>query len=156
MQATISGGSVGRWSRLALGMFTGGAVWLAVAGCVSQDVADATNERINNGMTTSELAVAHRVAFQQARTEDASVTARATVSGPTSSASSSTPPQPCTSGRLLHITLAGQFPHAPNGRATPVLGQELTADARTGRVCEIHYVTRPIVTDPTSVVLFSA
>jgi hypothetical protein len=156
MEATATGGSVGRWSRLALGMVMGGVVWLSVAGCVSHDVADAVNQRINDGMTTSELAVAHRVAFQQARKEDATVTARATVTGPTSSASSSALPEPCTSGRILHITLAGQLPHARDSGASPVLGQELTVDARTGRVCEAHYVTRPIVTDPTSVVLFSA
>jgi hypothetical protein len=35
------------------------------------------------------------------------------------------------------------------------LGQELTVDARTGRLCDTHFVTSPIMTDPASVRLFS-
>ena len=90
--------------------------------------------------------------------EDARVTARAIVSEADASASPSTPPPPCTTGRLLHITLAGEFPHhrtVSKTDPTPVSGQVMTVDATTGRVCETHYVTGLVMSDPTSVLLFS-
>jgi hypothetical protein len=130
----------------------------AVAGCVSQDIADSVNSRINHGMTTSEVKIAEAAAIRQARGEDARVTARAIVSEAQASASPSPPPQPCTTGRLLHITLAGDFPHhrvVSRTDPTPVTAQVMTVDATTGRVCETHYVTGLIPVDPTSVLLFS-
>jgi hypothetical protein len=138
----------------------------AVAGCVSQDIADSVNSRINHGMTTSEVKIAEAAAIRQARGEDARVTARAIVSEAQASASASAsvsaspspPPQPCTTGRLLHITLAGDFPHhrvVSRTDPTPVTAQVMTVDATTGRVCETHYVTGLIPVDPTSVLLFS-
>ncbi len=155
---TFSGGSVSRRSRLTLAVATGCATWIAVAGCVSQDTADTVNRRLHNGMSTSEMKIAYGAALRQARKEDARVTARATVSEAEASASPNSPPPPCTSGRLLHITLAGQFPHAPDPGdpgSPPVRGQELTVDATTGRVCDAHYLTGVIMTDPTSVLLFT-
>ena len=152
------GGSVSRWSRLTLALATGCAGWLGITGCVSQDTADTVNRRLHNGMSTPEFTIAYGVALRQARREDARVTARATVSEAAASASAGSPPGPCTSGRLLHITLAGHFPHpehAGNSGATAVRGQELTVDAPTGRLCEAHYVTGLIVDDPTSVLLFT-
>jgi hypothetical protein len=156
---TFSGGtSVSGRSRVALAVATGCATWIAVAGCVSQDPADTVNRRLHNGMSTSEMRIAYGAALRQARNEDARVTARATVSEGEDSASSNSPPRPCTSGRLLHITLAGQFPHAlhPGDSGSPAeRGQELTVDATTGLVCDAHYVTGLIMSDPTSVVLFT-
>jgi hypothetical protein len=132
------------------------ALWLAVTGCVSQDVADSVNRRLEYGVSTSELRIANAVAYHAAQREAARVTtARATVSGPESSASPSPAPRPCT-GRLLHLTLSGYFPHAPSSAdSPPVTGQELTVDAGTGRVCEKHYLTGVITNDPMSVRLFS-
>jgi hypothetical protein len=134
-----------------------GALCTGVSGC-SQDVRDAVNQRMNYGMTTTEKKLAYAVALRQVRAERARVTARATVSGPNASASPSVPPAPCSSGRLLHLTLAGQFPHRPfadAAHATRVSAQVLTVDARTGRVCDAHYVSGLVVNDPTSVLLFS-
>jgi hypothetical protein len=131
-------------------------VWWAVAGCVSQDIADSVNTRINYGMTTSEVKIAEAAAIHQARGEDARVTARANVSE--AQASPSPAAQPCTTGRLLHITLAGDFPHhrvVSRTDPTPVTAQVMTVDATTGRVCEAHFVTGLIPIDPTSVLLFS-
>ncbi len=153
------GGSVRRWSRLTLAVAAGCAVWFAATGCVSQDTADTVNRRLHNGMSTPEFKVAYGAALRQARKEDARVvTARATLSQTAASASTGSPPRACTSGRLLHITLAGQFPHAVragDSGSTAVRGQELTVDATSGRLCEAHYVTGLIVNDPTSVLLFT-
>jgi len=136
-------------------------LWAGVTGC-SQEVRDTVNQRLNHGMTTSEEKLAYAAALKRVRGEEARVTARATVSGPDASGSSgaspSAPPAPCTSGRLLHLTLAGQFPHHPFADATHttrVSAQVLTVDARTGRVCEAHYASGLVVNDPTSVLLFS-
>ena len=141
--------------RLMLSVATGCTVW-CVVGCVSQDVADQASQRLNDGMSTSELQTARNVALDRARKEDAKVTARATVSEADTSTSLSSPPKPCTSGsRLLHITLAGQFPHARPAGSKDVSGQGLTVDAATGRVCDAHYLTGPIALDPESVPLFT-
>ena len=142
-------------ARLTLATVMSCAVWCAVTGCVSQDVANTVNERINKGFSTSELKIARDAALDHARKEDAKVTARATVSEADESASASGPPRPCTSGRLLHIILAGQFPNAEQSSSTPVSGQQLTVDATTGRVCEAHYLTGQIIVDPGSVLLFT-
>lgn len=143
--------------RLARAATIGCAVLLAVTGCVSQDLADSVNQKLNHGMSTAELKIANATASRTARREQARVlTARAFVSGTASSASPSRDPEPCTSGRLLHLTLVGTFPHArPSGSSAPVTGQELTVDATTGRLCEKHYLTGSIVVDPMSVLLFS-
>jgi hypothetical protein len=142
-------------SRLTFWIVTGCMVW-CVAGCVSQDVADKANERLNYGMSTAEVNLARSVAFDRARMEGAKVTAKAAVSAAHTSGSSSTPPKPCAPGsRLLHITLAGQFPHAAQSGPKDVSGQELTVDAITGRVCDAHYLTGPIALNPEAVPLFT-
>jgi len=135
---------------------TGGAIWFTLLGCVSQDAADTVNQRLNDGMSTSELAIANRVARATAQHEGASVTATATVSGTPAPESAGGDTVPCASGRLIHITLVGQFPDQPhrNG-STPILHQELTVDGTTGRVCQAHFANGPIVPDPSSVRLFS-
>jgi hypothetical protein len=157
--ATCRGWRPRRWLPAAA---TVGALWVSVTGCVSDDVRDTVNERMNYGMTTSEEKLAYAAALRQVRSEQARVTARATVSGPDASASPSAsprvPPAPCTSGRLLHITLAGRFPHHPfadAARTTRVSAQVLTVDAATGRLCDAHYVSGLVVNDPTSVLLLS-
>jgi hypothetical protein len=140
---------------LMLSIATGCTFW-CVAGCVSQDVADQANERLNYGMSTSELKTARSAALHLARKEGAKVTARATVSGADTSASASSSPKPCTSGsRLVHITLAGRFPHATQAGPNGVSGQEVTVDAATGRVCDAHYLTGPIALNPESAPLFT-
>jgi hypothetical protein len=141
--------------RLVLATAVGCALCTAVTGCVSQDVADSVNQKLNHGMSTSELELANVTAVRAARREDARVlTARAIVTG--SSASPHGTAAPCTSGRLLQLTLVGHFPHArPGTGGAPVTGQELTVDATTGRLCERRYLTGQIVTNPLSVLLFS-
>lgn len=121
-------------------------------------MADTVNRRLNHGMSTSELKISYRAALHQARREGARVTARATVSQAAARSASSPPPGPCTSGRLLHITLAGDFPrhrHVGNAGSALVTGEQLTVDATTGRVCESQYLSGPVLTDPMSVLLFS-
>jgi hypothetical protein len=136
---------------------------LSVAGCLDQGIKDQVNSRMFYGMRTSEVKIAEAAAIHLARTEDAHVTARAFVSAAAAPASTSAspgpPPEPCTTGRLLHITLAGEFPHhrvVSRTDATPVSGQVMTVDATTGRVCETHYMTGPVLSDPMSVLLFSS
>ena len=151
-------------------MLTLCALSVGVSGCVSQDVADTVNQRMNNGMTTAEEKLAYAAARRQVRAEQARVTARATVSGPGASASpgaspsgspsvsTSARPAPCTSGRLLHITLAGRFPHrffVDAAHTARVTAQVLTVDAASGRLCDAHYVSGLVVNDPTSVLLFN-
>lgn len=159
MKKTASGsGSSRSWSRLALAPALSCAVSFALAGCLSQDIKDNVNQQVNQGMRTSEVGIARHLAASVARREDADVSATATVTEASTSASPVVGhPRPCTSGRLLHITLVGEFPHqrslAGSGSAL-VVGQVLTVDAATGRLCESHYVTGPIVPDPMSVALF--
>jgi len=57
--------------------------------------------------------------------------------------------------RHLHVTLTGQFPHASPTAPEDLSGQELTVDARTGRVCDDHYLTGPVAMDPEAVLLFT-
>ncbi len=88
-------------------------------------MAASVNQRLEHGISTSELKIANAAAYHAMRTEQARVlTAVATVSGAASSAPPSEAPRPCTSGRLLHLTLVGYFP-PPAGRArmsAPVTG----------------------------------
>lgn len=149
--------------RLALVLASSVALLLSVSGCVSQGVADRVSQRLNHGMTTTELETARGVALDRARHEDARVTARAvvipatpaTASGAASGAATGSP-APCTTGRLLRITLAGSFPHArPRGSMT-VSGQALTVDAPTGRLCSAHFLTGTILVDPQAALLFSS
>jgi hypothetical protein len=147
---------VGGGGRLALAVATTCALLLAVTGCVSQDLADSVNRRLEYGISTSELRIANAVAYHVAQREAARITtARATVSGPESTPSPGPAPTPRTC-RLLHLTLSGYFPHAPSSAGSPLVsGQQLTVDAGTGRVCEKHYLTGVITNDPMSVRLFS-
>lgn len=152
------GGPWRRWSRLTIALASSSAASLALAGCLSQDTKDKVNQQINYGMRTSEVGIARQVAADMAQREDADVSAIATVSEASPSASPDSRTRPCTSGRLLHITLIGEFPHQrdlPGTGPAPVLRQALTVDATTGRVCGSQYLTGPIISDPMSVVLFS-
>jgi hypothetical protein len=104
-------------------------------------------------------------AAPQVRVDEAALIAReyaakeeATVRSATATWSSGTVTKPntdegCASGQLVHITLAGSFPHIvtsggpPGGDGTPgvVTGVFLTADARSGSVCQISVTTGEVV-----------
>jgi hypothetical protein len=144
-------GSVARLPhRLALSC----AAACVLAGCTTQHTADQVNKRLDFGMSTAERATANKVAFRMVRKEDASVSARATASGGATQHPGKPGDSSCSSGRVLHITLVGTFPHLPPS-AGQVTGQALTVQAATGRVCEAHYLTQPVVMDLESVPLFS-
>ena len=152
------GGSLGRWSRFIIVLASSSAASLALAGCLNADTKDTVNEQINNGMRTSEVGIARAVAVHVAQRQNADVSATATVSEALPSASRGSHARPCSSGRLLHITPVGKFPHAGHlagSGSAPVHGEALTVDATTGRLCESQYLTGPILPDPMSVSLFS-
>jgi hypothetical protein len=144
----------GRLSRVAGRLAPASAAVLVLAGCVSHNVASDVNRRLEFGMSTSEIATANRVALREARRDDARVTARASVSGQETAQPPDARSRPCASGRLIRITLVGEFPHAPK-QAARIYGRALTVDAATGRLCEGHYLNQPVVTDLSSVLLFS-
>jgi hypothetical protein len=116
-------------------------------------------------MSDGELAIALRVAREEAKSDDVQVTIA------TGIAEVGTVPQPntayqCSSGRVLRITLIGTFPHvvvAPGPQAVPINAAQsadfevhamlLTADAATGRVCEIGVQTGTVHPDPSANVL---
>jgi hypothetical protein len=129
---------------------------LALAGCLSRATKEKVSQQVNNGMTAYEVKTARTVAAHAARVEGANVSAIATVSQASTTATAGTQPASCTTGRLLHITLVGDFPHKPklsNSNVAPA--QMLTVDATTGRICDSHYTKQPIVSDPMAVSLFS-
>jgi len=158
VKAPTSGGgdSSGWWPRLAIVLAMSSGASLALAGCLSTDTKDRVNQQINYGMRTSEVGIARVVAARVAQREDADVSATATISKASPSSSPGSHTMPCTTGRLIHITLVGTFPRArADPGSAPVLGEALTVDAATGRLCESQYLTEPIVSDPMSVSLFS-
>jgi hypothetical protein len=142
---------------------TGAILALLVAGCGS--VSDTgTRPASSSQLSHHELAKARSVVHDKAESEGAQIT-----SG-TVTAEAGTVPQPntgyrCSSGRLLRITLIGSFPHTgvapipadPSHAAQPsdsdVHAMLLTADAATGRVCEIGVQTGAVSPDPNATVL---
>jgi hypothetical protein len=128
--------------------------------CVNGQVVDTTNQTINHGLSTAEIATARVVAMRWVAKEGALASATVTVSTGKVAASTGRHHHPaCSSGRLLHITLRGEFPHGASGHVTsgsgsvPIHGEELTADAATGTICGTSSLTGTVLSDPNAVVL---
>jgi hypothetical protein len=149
--------------RAALRRWAVGAVFvLLVAGCGSASESG-TRDASSLHLSGDELAKALTAAREEANSEDAQITAA------TATAAAGTVPHPntnyeCSSGRLLRITLIGSFPDVvttgpvPRRDETKLAAAEvnamlLTADAATGRICEIGVQTGTVRPDPDATVL---
>lgn len=148
-------------SHSLIGLALGGLVAASLTGCVSGQVVDTTNQRLSHGLSTAEIATARVVAMRWVAQEGALATATVTVSKGTVTPSVGRHHHACSSGRLLHITLRGEFPRNPSGRVAgrtgsgPVQGEELTVDAAKGTICGVSSLTGPIVPGAYAFVLFS-
>lgn len=120
-------------------------------GAVRTVVVEVPNPGEDHGdLTDEEYAAAVRVAQEQLKGQEATVTS-ATVRASAGTTSNSNVGYECTSGRLLHIKLIGTFPHI----VTPVIPQQpgsdpedtvvhalvVTADAASGRACLVGVQT---------------
>ena len=112
-------------------------------------------------VTSDELALASAATRDQLRDQAATVTG-ATVRAVPGRVRRSNVGEPCTSGRLLRITVAGWFPHilttghplAPGEvEDFAVTSLLLTVDAVSGRPCRLGVATDPVPTDPRDVPL---
>jgi hypothetical protein len=142
----------------------GGPCATRFAGCGSSLETETWPEG-SSSLSDDELAKALMAASEEAKSEDAQITTAI------ATAEAGTVSQPntgyqCPSGRVLRITLIGSFPHVvvagghptqPSNAAQPadseVPAMLLTADAATGRVCEIGAQTGRVSPDPNATVL---
>lgn len=110
----------------------------------------ASTQHRKSALTDKEYAFARKLVRSEVRQEGAVLTS-ATVSVGYGKVFDSNVGYPCTSGQLLHIKLIGNFPHtvttghpvkpgAPVSDVT-VHAVNLTADAKTGRLCLIGVQT---------------
>jgi len=132
---------------------------VAIACCI---VFAASTQHRRSALTDKEYAFARELVRSEIRKEGAVLTsATATVGYGT--VLDSNVGYPCTSGRLLHITLIGDFPHITTGGlavqpGTPLTDMtvhavNLTADAKTGRPCLISVQTGKVAPAPNAVSL---
>jgi hypothetical protein len=122
----------------------------------------APTQHRKSALTDKEYAFARELVRSEIRKESAVLTsATATVGYGT--VLDSNVGYPCTSGRLLHIKLIGDFPHITTGGlavqpGTPLTDMtvhavNLTADAKTGRPCLIGVQTGKVAPAPNAVSL---
>ena len=110
----------------------------------------ALTQHRKSSLTDQEYAFARELMRSEVRQEGAVLTS-ATVTVDYGKVFDSNIGYPCTSGRLLHIKLIGDFPHITTGGRAVQLGAtlpdltvhavDLTADAKTGRPCLIGIQT---------------
>jgi hypothetical protein len=136
---------------------------LVFTGCVSSSAPEA-EPATSSRLFDDELAKALTAAREEAKSEDARITA-ATATAEVGTVSQPNTGYECSSGRVLRITLIGSFPHVtvavlpthPGNEALPtdseVHAMLLTADAATGRVCEIGAQTGTVSPDPNATLL---
>ncbi|OIQ72557.1 hypothetical protein GALL_458150 [mine drainage metagenome] len=119
--------------------------------------------QFNKGdLTDQEYAFARDVVRREVRRNDDVLTS-ATVTASYGTVTDSNIGYPCMSGRLLHINLIGDFPHTvTDGHAVKpgdpmpdftVHAVDLTADAKTGRVCLVSVQTGKVAPEPGAVSL---
>jgi hypothetical protein len=142
--------------RRTVALVVGAVTVVSSTGCVSSRVVETANRRLTQGLSASELTTARVVAMRWVDREDARASAAVTVSRGRVRASVADHHRACTSGRLLHITLRGDFPHLHvPGSSAAVHGAALTADAASGTICGVTPLTGVILPDPGAVTLFS-
>lgn len=122
----------------------------------------ALTQHRKSALTDKEYAFARELVRSEIRQEGATLTS-ATVTVSYGTVFDSNIGYPCTSGRLLHIKLIGDFPHIvtgglavqPGGRHPDmtVHAVNLTADAKTGRPCLIGVQTGEVAPAPNAVSL---
>lgn len=110
----------------------------------SAPVPPTSTQHRKSALTEKEYAFARELVRSEVRKEGAVLTS-ATVTVGYGKVFDSNIGYPCTSGRLLHIKLIGDFPHIVVGRHPKQPGEttldlivravNLTADAETGRAC---------------------
>lgn len=122
----------------------------------------ASTQHRKSALTDQEYAFARELVRSEIRQESAILTS-ATVTVGYGTVLDSNVGYSCTSGRLLHIKLIGDFPHITTGGlavqpGTPlpdmtVHAVNLTADAKTGRPCLISVQTGKVAPAPNAVSL---
>ena len=122
----------------------------------------ASTQHHKSALTDKEYAFARQLVRSEVRQEGAVLTSATVIVG-YGKVFDSNVGYPCTSGRLLHIKLIGEFPHITTGgiavqpgTALPdmtVRAVNLTADAKTGRPCLIGVQTGKVAPAPNAVSL---
>lgn len=122
----------------------------------------ATMQHRKGVLADKEYAFARELVRSEIRQESAVLTS-ATVTVGYGTVFDSNVGYPCTSGRLLHIKLIGEFPHITTGGLAVQPGTQppdltvravnLTADAKTGRLCLIGVQTGNVAPAPDAITL---
>lgn len=122
----------------------------------------ASTQHSNNTLTDQEYAFARDLVRQEIR-QDGAVLTSATVTAGYGQVTDSNIGHPCLSGRLLHIRLIGDFLHVVTtghpvqpGAPIPdfaVRAVDLTADAKTGRLCLVRVQTGNVAPAPGAISL---
>lgn len=153
------GKNLPRQRRIAFLTIAASVAVVAIVFCIA--FAAPTQHR-KSALTDKEYAFARELVRSEIRQEGAVLTS-ATVTVGYGTVFDSNIGYPCTSGRLLHIKLIGEFPHITTGGlavqpGTPlpdmtVRAVNLTTDAKTGRPCLIGVQTGKVVPAPNAVSL---
>lgn len=131
-----------KWSSAPVTVF----LLALTAGCSPSHSPGGSATHDGSTLSRKEVVEAESVARQTIAEQSATVTSASVIARPGKVTDTNTG-RPCTSGRLLRITLIGKFPHVattghpvPPGSPTPdftVRAMVITADAETGRACLI-------------------
>lgn len=134
----------------------------ALVAIVSFIAFDVSTQHRKSALTDKEYAFARELVRSEIRQQYAVLTS-ATVTLGYGKVFDSNVGNPCTSGRLLHIKLIGEFPHITTGGLAVQPGTQppdltvravnVTADAKTGRPCLIGVQTGKVAPEPNAVSL---
>jgi hypothetical protein len=147
--------------RILVALAAGGLLASTLSGCGSRDADARISPLLSQQLSAHELATAQRVAMTRVRAEHATIDlATATVSKGRVPAGRAIHHRACSSGRLLQITLRGEFPRTSTAQVigdsgVRVHGEALTVDATTGTVCGDSFIAGSVLPDPTAAILFS-
>lgn len=159
LMSPLPGKRLARQHRTAFLAITATVAFVAIVLCIAFA---ATIQHRKGVLTDKEYAFARELVKSEIRQENAVLTS-ATVTVGNGTVFDSNVGYPCTSGRLLHIKLIGEFPHIATGGLAVQPGTQppdltvravnLTADAKTGRPCLIGVQTGKVAPAPNAVSL---
>ena len=153
------GKNLARQRRIAL--LTASVAVVAIVGWAILSGRGSTTQHSHSPLTDHEYALALDLARQEIGRDDATVTS-ATVTLGYGTVTDSNIGYACTSGRLLHVLLIGDFPHITTAGHPVKTGTRedftvhavlLTADAKSGRACLIGVQTGDVAPVPGAISL---